>query len=303
MDKGWEYYEHRAKLFPHHALRLLEDQCPKWKGEDLSGKSIYIYHTAGIGDTIIFSRYLPLINNENSKIYLDFQPSLHSLFKDSRLNEGMNVISSQEEIKAINFDYQISLMSLANIFKTNRDSVPFPDGYIKANSEKAEDYKTNYFNHSKLKIGIAWQSSQIDNIRSFSDISTLFPVLRMENIEFYSLQKGLGEAQLLALPDDIKITNLAPTFKDFSDTAAAIENLDLVVTVDTCIANLAPAMGKATFVILPYVADWKWDGEDAKFTPWYKSVRIFRQENKEGWEQVIDKIKNTILKENYVSSR
>ena len=254
-----------------------EDKCPKWEGQDLADKSLYIYYAAGIGDAILFSRYLPLINKEKAGIYLHVQPPLRSLFKDSRLDTGLNAVESEEEIKSVHFDYQISLMSLANVFKTNRENVPCSEGYIKANPQKTANYKKSYFDNDKFKIGIAWQSSQIDNIRSISHISSLYPLLRMKNVEFYSLQKGFGEIQLLDLPDDIEITDLAPTFSDFSDTAAAIENLDLVITVDTSIANLAPAMGKFTFIILPAIVDWKWDGNDSEHTSWYKKVKIFRQ--------------------------
>ena len=121
-----------------------------------------------------------------------------------------------------------------------------------------------------------------------------YKFINLDNVKFYSLQKGYGISDLENLPNNIEIVDLGATFKDFSDTIAAIENLDLVITIDTSVVHIAGAAGKKTWLFLPKVADWRWEWEE-DFTPWYNSVEIYRQREENNWIEVIDRAYNNLI--------
>lgn len=291
MEKGWEFNEYRIQIFDHHKLRFSTEIKPKYDGtQNISGKTIYVYPNAGIGDTIIFSRYLPLLAELGAKVIAKPQKCLLSLLKESDLK--VEFIEEEIPDESLDFDYQLQFMSLANAFKTSNSTVPYSKGFLKANKDKSQEYFRKYFNHNKFKVGIFWQSGSFDR-RSLS-LEHFFPIFNNKNTQFYSLQKGNSSEQLKNIPEDVEVIDLGSTFNDFSDTAAAVENLDLLIGCDTSITNLAGAMGKPVWVLLPYCSDWKW-GLFSEHTSWYESARLFRQKEIGNWTEVIHRIKEKLL--------
>ena len=287
VDKGWEYFRYRRLMNEKKGLKayLLDYQG------SLEGKIVLVYRDTGFGDTIQFARYLPLLNDMGAKVICTPQSGLEELLRQSDLKA--EIVSESIPPENIGYDFQINLTSLAYLFKADIDSFPFKDKYLKANPEKVAKYKEKYFNNDKLKVGIVWQALS-GTTKSISDISTFLPLAEISNIKLYSLLKGEAVAQLNNLPVDI--TELGSTFNDFTDTAAAIMNLDLLVSVDTSVAHLGGALGKPTWILIPSVPNWRWF-QNREDSPWYESVRLFRQFNPDSWKDVVEKIKTELEKQ------
>jgi tetratricopeptide (TPR) repeat protein len=292
-QKAWKYHEARLN-FPDAVEReqryLSVRKVPKWKGESLRGKTIFVYSEQGFGDSIQFSRYLPLLKKEKgaSKVLFRPQSTLEELFRGSDLET--EVLEPYLEKDKFVYDFYIPLLSLPYHFQTTTQNVPKTGRYLKAKSEKVQEYKREYFRDEKFKIGIAWQGflhHSGDQQRSIS-LKMFLPIFS-KNIQIYSLQKGPGEDQLLGLPDSYGVIDLGKTFKDFSDTAAAMENLDLVIAVDTSVAHLAAALGKKTWILLPPIPDWRW-GLEGSGSVWYESVRLFRQKRDTDWRDLFEEV-------------
>jgi tetratricopeptide (TPR) repeat protein len=289
--QAWDYFESRMNLFKHHRLKFPVETKPKWDGSmSLENKTVYVYPASrsfGYGDSINFVRYLPLLNSLGAKVICRVQPGLEQLFNQSELN--VEIIPNSTEDTSLEFDFQLPFMSLPAVFRSNPDNIPAKNLYIKADPQKSNDYKAKYFNNDGFKVGIFWYSAVSSSDRTMS-LEQFYPILEMKNIKFYSLQKGEGIEQLNNIPEGLEIVNLGETFNDFSDTAAAVSNLDLIITPDTSIAHLGGALGKPTWVMLPFMSDWRWlvDREDSI---WYKSVKLFRQKEPANWNEVIERIR------------
>lgn len=177
--------------------------------------------------------------------------------------------------------------------KMDGGEFPFTNGYLTADFHKTETYRKNYFNTDKIKIGLCWEAGMTewrDLIYRTVDISIFIPLFEFENVQYYSLQ-------FRPRTDDYKkytgLIELGSTFKDFDDTAAALMNLDLLITVDTSVAHLAGALGVKTFMLLPTVSDWRWFDCTNK-CDWYDSIKIFKQTDPASWEDVVERIKNSV---------
>ena len=284
---GFDLYESRFHANNKEKICLTNFLKPKWNGNSIENKTIYVYYEQGFGDTLMFSRYLLSLNSIGAKVLFKVQKHLESLFEKNNLKA--KIISQDTPDDSIEFDEHIPLLSLPRIFKTNLENIPYSSGYLQANPEKAALYKEKYFNNNKFKVGIFWQGNPKGMKERAASLRNFYKISEITNVELYSLQKGYGIGQLDELPDSINIIDLGSGFNDYSDTAAAIANLDLVITIDTSIAHLAAAMNKPTWIVLSYIPEWRWllDRED---TPWYKSVRLFRQKEKNNWEEVFDRV-------------
>lgn len=286
--EGWGYFENR----PHkkNAISKIEqlfcNQKPVWQGEDAKNKTIFVYPEAGFGDTIMFARFLPKLKNICKKVLFEPESETYKLFKESDL--GVDILKSKE-ISNYDFDYHIPIMSLPCFLKiNNEEDIPFKEGYLKANSQKVEQYKKKYFLNDTYKIGIFWHGHKTEDTTKPIKLKTFYKLFNLKNTKFYSLQKGYGIEQLQETKG-YEIVDLGSTFKDFSDTAAAIENLDLVISIDTAVAHLAGAMGKPCWVLLPFVLDWRW-GTDLNECYWYGSVKTFKQKEAGNWDEVMDMV-------------
>lgn len=289
FDKGWEIYRKLRclKQAKFQIEKFLVDT--QWNGESLTNKTIYVYHEQGLGDTIFSSRYLPVLNSLGAKVLVKPQKELTELFRSNNLKAEI-IDSSIDESKLI-FDTHISMYYLLGVLNINNDNIPSQKGYLKADPEKIQCYKQNFFNNNKYKVGIVWQGSpnfKNDKRRSVL-LQNFYDFTKIKNIEIYSLQKGKGSEQLLKVPENFGIIDLGKEIEDFADTAAVIENLDLVISVDTSVAHLAGAMGKPVWMLIPYFPDWRWFTHTEECV-WYDSMKIFRQKEIGNWQDVFERV-------------
>lgn len=288
FDKGWELYEHRFNKTI--AVALPDFKSPRWDGSDITGKKLFVFLEQGLGDALMFSRYLPVLRDKGVQLVAWVYKPLRSLFE-----ANFPYVSFVDEIESLtedDYDFYIPAMSLPHVMRTQPDTIPYPNGYIQANAEKVEWYNHQFFNNKELKVGLVWQCKNKypkDANRSVADVRYFEPLTRLEGIKLYSFQKGEGETQLENLPDGFNIENVASTFNDFDDTAAAIMGLDLVISVDTSVLHLAGALNKPTLLLLPFDSDWKWF-MDLDSTPWYNCVKIFKQSEMGNWNTVIENV-------------
>lgn len=297
--EGWRYLEFCINKSMAIADRNSAPNSPTklkpvWQGEDIKDKTIYIYYDGGLGDTIMFARFLPLLKTKCKKILFRCQTELVQLFKDSDFD--LDVFGIEKDESVLEFDVHLPIMSLPHKFKVHKEEeIPYPEGYLKSDSKKIEAYRKKYFEDAKdkFKIGIKWQGNINYNQTRHFCLESYFKLLDLPNTKFYSLQKGLGIEQLTE-SENCEIVDLGSTFNDFTDTAAAIENLDLVITVDTAVAHLAGALGKKCWVLLPFTQDWRWS-VDISYCPWYKSLRLFKQKNLGNWDEVFDEVHSELV--------
>jgi hypothetical protein len=279
--EGWADYEWRrvAKKSP-------KSNIPTWRGEDLSRRHLLVFGEQGLGDVLQFVRYLLLFSDRTCKITLLVQSNLVRLLRPAI--HPIEVASDLEEIHDV--DFQCPLMSLPHRFNTELSSIPNIVPYLKAEPELEGRWKSLIGTHG-FKIGIAWQGNpdrKVDEERSIP-LAEFARLSRMPGIRLISLQRQVGLDQLTRLPDDVVVETIGEDFDNgpdaFVDTAAIMKNLDLVITSDTSIAHLAGALACPTWVALKYLPDWRWllDREDS---PWYPTVRLFRQSERNGWARV-----------------
>ena len=258
FDTGWKLYkEFRQKNarqlgIPESAFIV------QWDGSSLVDKTIYIRPEQGIGDMIFSARYLPVLYSMGAKVKCRPQGGLEELFRQNDLKAEIIYDSIAED--NIEFDFFCSSYYLLAVLNINTENIPYPEGYLKADPEKVKLYKEKYFNNDCFKLGIVWQGNpgfKNDRSRSLKP-EHFYKFAELPNLKVYSLQKGKAEKQLESMPDGVEIVNLGETFNDFSDTAAAIENLDLVICCDTSITHLTGALGKPGWVLIPFSPDWRW---------------------------------------------
>jgi len=299
FEKGWEYYESRFYINSLSKPNLPAVSQPRWTGkESLDGKTLLIYYEQGLGDTIQFIRYAYELKNKiNAKIL--FKPQSDSLVKLLRQsNPDVEIVDLSTPDETIEFDYYVPLMSLPYILGARFDNIPYTSKYIKTNPDDVNYYKEKYFNNNKFKIGIVWSNKNLinlDKLRSMQNIKYFYDMAKLEGVQVYSLQKGSGESQLNDLPEDVKIINLGETFNNLADTAAAIENLDVVLSVDTSVVHLAAALGKPTWVLLNYTYCWRWF-IGLEHSPWYESARIFKCQKMNDYDNMMKNVTEKLKK-------
>tara|TARA_Y100000310_G_scaffold303059_1_gene341035 strand:+ start:1791 stop:3146 length:1356 start_codon:yes stop_codon:yes gene_type:complete len=286
FGEGWKDYEYRFRKKTPSDSRSFHGE--KWKGESLEGKKILIVSEQGCGDNIQFVRYLPLVNERGGKVVLECKKELRKLFEGlSGVDEFVN-----SDLSEIDYDFYIHLMSLPGIFNTDLNSIPGEVPYLKSNSELVEKFKKSFLGDD-FKVGIVWagnpeQENDGNRSASFEKFKSLIGI---PGVKLFSLQKGRAVEEL----NDFSVVDLSEDLGDFSDTAAVIENLDLVISVDTSVAHLAGALGKETWVLLTRVPDWRWglQGDDCA---WYPGMRLFRQKEKGDWDSLVGEVKGELEK-------
>lgn len=282
--EGWADYEWRWETTDCLSKRP-GIGVPTWQGEDLSGRHLLVFSEQGLGDMIQFARYLPLLVERECKVTFLTYAQLASLFQSSF--QSIEIVSELDGILGV--DFQVALMSLPYWFRTESLSIPNNVPYLKVEPRLEARWKDCIRTHS-FKIGIAWSGSPTyknDHDRSIN-LSLLLPLLDTQ-ATFVSLQKDVRPNDAALLKDQKNILCFGEDLKDFSDTAALISHLDLVISVDTSVAHLAGALGKPIWVLLPFIPDWRWllDREDS---PWYPTASLFRQNDTRVWDDIITRV-------------
>ncbi len=279
--KGFAAYECRFRY--EKKLKKPFSQ-PQWDGSALNGKTLLICVEQGFGDTLQFVRYIPLIEKSGGRILLEAHQPLKGLMQTV---QGVDQVLVQgERIPA--FDVYISLLSLPHVFKTIMATIPQTIPYVGAGIP--QEALPTAAKPAKLKVGLVWSNgfTNIGTRQRKLALTQFLPLLSLPDITFYSLQKGNGAEELAAGGFEAFILDLEPVIKDFTDTASLIQQLDLLITVDTASAHLGGALGIPTWVLLPYGSDWRWFLNRSD-SPWYPSLRLFRQTKPFDWDsQIMD---------------
>lgn len=294
-DKGLKYFE--SRLCKETAIALQNKTYPNkltfnniWKGENIKDKTILVYYEAGFGDVIMFSRYLPLLAQRCKKILFLCQKQLAPLFRENP-NLGIDqIIDSFIPETNIEFDVHAPLLSLPYLLGLKGEKVfAYPEGYIRPNQKLAGEYHKKFFDTEKIKVGIKWQGNTYYDKERVIPTEMFFPLIEVENTQYYSFQTFEGSEALEKLSSKYNIIDIGKDLTNFSQTAAALSNLDLVICNDTSLAHLAGAMGIPCWIILPYEVNWRWH-TDLNKCDWYDCVKLFRQKNWGDWSGVFDEI-------------
>jgi len=295
-EEGWLEYEWRSKSeVLNKIVGIRSFDQPLWLGkEPLKDKTILLYAEQGLGDTLQFCRYVPLVSALGAKVILEVHPSLVPLLYDL---DGVSQIIAKDS-KLPEFDYQCPLLSLPLAFKTTLETIPSSPSYITSNQNKVAIWQAQLGEKTKPRIGLVWSGSTThknDHNRSLT-LARLLPYLS-PSYEYISLQKEVRDIDQELLNKCEIIKQFGDQLQDFTDTAALCGLMDLVISVDSSVAHLAAAMGISTWVLLPYNPDWRWllNRDDS---PWYHSVKLYRQPLVDDWNSVLEKIqadKNFLL--------
>jgi tetratricopeptide (TPR) repeat protein len=283
---GWERYEHRIKMDELRS-KIYKYKTPMWKGEELNGKTIILQNEQGFGDNIMFIRYVPVFLELGAKVILRTRPELVELFKSIEGIEG--VYSEEEEIPL--HDYYLPLLTSPARFGTTMGTIPRDFPYI-ASNKNIIDFTCD---KDILNIGLVWSSSRTnkDFKNKYIGLEQFKELFDIKGTKWYSLQVGDDAAEIRTAKLEHKIVDLSELLVDFSVTANIIEMLDLVITTDTAIAHLCGAMNKRAWVLIPKPADWRWM-QEGDSTPWYDTLRLFRQSKKGSWSEAISDIKEAL---------
>ncbi|MEN9578397.1 MAG: hypothetical protein RJA70_1406 [Pseudomonadota bacterium] len=259
-----------------------------WAGQDLSGKTIVLFAEGNHADVVHFARYCSAFKQRGARVIVDCRTPLHRLISGQSY---VDEVVDATEAGPPSFDYYAPLLSLPHVFGTAANTIPDPGGYMKPPAAgPAAELLSGAVG---IKIGVSWagdprQKGTRQRSMSFEQLAPLFD---LSGVAWFSLQVGPERAQLSRIQHPL--TDLGVTFSDFADTAWAISQLDLIITVDSTVAHIAGALGKAVWVMLPHQADWRWmvDREDS---PWYKRARLFRQQPVAGWEPLVGNLKRQL---------
>jgi Tfp pilus assembly protein PilF len=289
LERGWPGYEWRWKCKEFGALPPF--QAPLWDGSPLDGRTIVVHAEQGLGDTLQFIRYLPLVQQRGGRVILLCQPALTRLVARCRGIERL--LAHGDPVPK--FDVHVPLLSLPRLLGTTLESVPAGVPYLDAEPQLVESWRARLGSYRGFKIGIAWQGNpnfRQDRVRSIP-LAQFAPLARVPGVHLLSLQKGAGREQLSAPEGHFPVTDLGSQLDEttgaFVETAAVMKNLDLVITSDTAIAHLAGALAVPVWVALHDVPDWRWLMDRAD-CPWYPTMRLFRQTRHGQWEDVFDRI-------------
>lgn len=289
-ERGWREYEWRWKRSPLMDQMKLVAQ-PLWLGEPpLAGKTILLHAEQGLGDTLQFCRYAPLLAAQGARVVLEVPPSLKAVCQTLA---GVDTLLAAGEALPP-FDLHTPLLSLPLALGTRLDSIPAEVPYLHADAQKVAAWKALLGQRTRPHIGLAWSGNPAhkkDRSRSlsFAELAELIDA----SAEFICLQKEIRSEDEEAVRRQANLLIVSERLKDFADTAALIEALDLVITVDTSVAHLAGAMGKPVWILLPFAPDWRWLLDRAD-SPWYPSARLFRQPQPGLWAPVMAELRRAL---------
>ena len=291
--QGWRGYEWRWK---HGRLPSPQRsfERPRWDGSPLKGRRLLVYWEQGFGDVLQFVRYLPLLaqaaGTGGQPVYLECQKALLPV-----LRRLPGTIAVETGGPLPDFDVQIPVLSLPALFGTRLETVPARVPYLTAAPELTAHWGERLKGLDGLKVGIVWAGSPThgnDKNRSIG-LAPFARLAAIPGVNLVSIQKGPTEGQAANPPGGFPLLNLSPDIGDFADTAAIMAGLDLVVCVDTSVAHLAGALGVPVWVMVPFAPDWRWmlDRDDS---PWYPTMRLFRQDRPGSWDNAMDRLEHAL---------
>lgn len=294
FDEAWPLFQERLQTDFYREKGSMKLPQPWWHGEDAADKTLLVHADQGIGDAILCARFLPQVADRVGRLILGIHKNMTPFFR--AIDPRIEVVEMGDQLPQ--FDIHVDFFSLLSIFGAKPGNIPAPP-YVTAEPGFSEHWKKR-LDGPGLAVGLVWQGEPTharDNERSIP-LKDMEPVLRTPGVRFYGLQVGAGAEQVTDIPKAVDFTDLSAdlTGDGMMDTSAVIENLDLVITVDTAVANLAGAMGRPLWVLLSKVPDWRWivtvepDLPNFAPGPWFPDARLFHQETRWDWTGVIAKM-------------
>ena len=295
FSEGWAEYDWRWKSSANQFVRSARNQ-PEWRGEPLNGRTLLVESEQGLGDILQFVRYIELLRHNGERVLFRCPKSLRPLL--ITCSSFGDCIIDSEELPS-HFDCFVPLLSLPRIFGTTIENVPASVPYLQVPMSRMENWRERLGKGKSFRVGIVWQGSasyRDDNQRSFH-LSKFGPLAYFPGVELIALQKGKGTEQLSDISFPVRTLGAAFDGEGpFLDTAAVMKSLDLVIAPNTSIAHLAGALNVPVWVVLSGVAsDWRWiaNREDS---PWYPSMRLFRQKTGGDWDEVFNRVYGEVAK-------
>jgi Flp pilus assembly protein TadD len=297
---GWREFEWRWKT-GRESWKPRDLPQPRWAGEPLDGKTVLLYGEQGFGDLIQFVRYAPAVAARGGKVILDvFKPLVRLL----ATAPGVSGTTKPNE-PLPPFDFHLPLMSVPGVLGDDGNIIPSDVPYLAVDPQARAQWRDRLAAHPGLKVGVSWASGLRPNDpyaagigrRKTMALSQMLPILTQPGITSVSLQKDESSQEIAGLPETARPLDFMAEIGDFADTAALIDNLDLVISVDTAIAHLAGALAKPVWILVRYESDWRWDEHTS---PWYPTARIFRQSAHLVWEDAVARVAAELAR--YVAS-
>lgn len=282
FEHGWREYEWRWKA-SGFTSRIPDLGCRQWDGSPLGGRTLLIHMEQGRGDMIQFIRYASLAAGTGGQVVVCALPELVPLLATV---DGISLVVDRNGTLPV-FDVHIPVQSLPYVFGTTLETIHGKVPYLRPDPVKVAEWQRIFPDERRFRIGLVWQGTPThrDDHNRSCRLSEFLPLSGLAEVDFYSLQIGAGAEQIHDMPECMTVVDLSGRIQDFSDTAAMIANLDLVISVDTAVAHLAGALGKPVWTLLPYVPEWRWFlGRDD--SPWYPTMRLFRQTAPGDWKNV-----------------
>jgi hypothetical protein len=282
---GWRNYEVRWKVYTART-----SPQPLWLGAPLRGARILLHAEQGLGDSLQFLRYVPLVQAAGGQVMLDLPAKLHRLV--ARLPGILALVNTGDPLPY--FDCHCPLMSLPLALGTTLETVPARVPYLSSPPEALQAAAALQWPASGLRVGLAWTGNPDHPKNRFRSVplELLEPLVDLKDVRFFSLQMGPGAEELAARK--LPVTDLAPVTGDMADTAAQMAHMDLILTIDTSMAHLAGALARPVWILLGHSPDWRWlvNREDS---PWYPTARLFRQPSNGDWTSVIERVRTCLL--------
>jgi tetratricopeptide (TPR) repeat protein len=291
--EGFTDYEWRFALPRWKMIYPFRQTLPRWDGSRDANRKILVHDEQGLGDTLQFVRYLPMVKELCDRVILEVQQPLIELLRGL---PGVDEIAARPDdaAQSLDADCHVPLMSLPGMFGAGVGAIPSVVPYLWADLSKTAYWKKR-LGGSALKVGIVWAGRpQHQNDKNRSCRLEMFSGLaRIETVRLFSFQKGPAAAQIKEAGLQGLVEDLDPELVDFTDTAAVAANMDLIITVDTSVAHLSGAMARPVWLLLPFIPDWRWmlDREDS---PWYPTMRLFRQNRAGDWESVFQRVESAL---------
>lgn len=291
FERGWSEYEWRWKARDVNCRAFRQR---RWDGSDLHGRTVFIYLEQGVGDTLQFIRYARLLKQRGATVIVEAQNSLLKLLANCPAIDRL--VPTGGELPE--FDLQAPLLSLPGLVGTTFDSIPADVPYLRADPQLTSRWRERLASIEGFRIGIAWQGNpqyRGDRQRSVP-LRCFAPLAAIPDVQLISLQKGYGAEQLAEAAGQFPVIDLGEIDGEsgaFMDTAAIMQNLDLVITSDTAMPHLAGALGVPVWTALPLVADWRWMREGERCS-WYPTMRLFRQRDSGDWDELFGRIADAV---------
>ncbi len=317
LKTGYDMYKIRFKTSNVAYPKELTDET-RWDGKaDLSDKTVILHYEQGFGDSVMFVRYIPKLAKLAKKVILVIQKNLIPILKSSGYDKYCEILSHEADINPniklddtnssvmytgasgmskIPHDYHVPMMDLPYLFDETPDKMEEAEGYLQADEKKVEEFRRKYIkDNDKIKIGLSYHGTKQSN-STYRDIhaTEFLPLFEMEDVEFYSFQADEYAEELKELPKHVKVHNLGKEFKNFEDTACAMKCMDLIISTDNVVMNLAGAMGIKTFGLFNVFSECRWYKTEGEDIGWYKSVKPFRAKDYNDWTPLIEDIQKRI---------